>query len=278
MYSDMIHVVDKLTDDQAGKLLKAVLMFTNDQQANLDDFVVEIAFEPIKQQLKRDLQKYNERAKRSRSNGSQGGRPKNSNNPEEPSGLFVNPEEPTGLRGQHVKPRKPVNGNGNGNGNANDTVTDTVTDTVNVNEKKKIRKDLSDKKKLSDSLYPKFISVYNDFCKTNTGGVGAKIDGAEGKAMKTIITYLKNQSTDKTEQGGLNGFNYILDNWYKLEPFLKDKIKLSQINSNIINILKQIKHGSSKKTTKLSASTFDRDINNITDYGSLEPDFKRRTD
>jgi len=58
LYCDIIHTVEKLTDEQAGKLLKHILRYVNDQDPTAKDVLTEIAFEPIKQSLKRDLQKY----------------------------------------------------------------------------------------------------------------------------------------------------------------------------------------------------------------------------
>jgi hypothetical protein len=58
IYCDIIHTVDKLDDLQAGKLFKHLLKYVNDLNPVADDIVTEIAFEPIKQSLKRDLQKY----------------------------------------------------------------------------------------------------------------------------------------------------------------------------------------------------------------------------
>jgi len=62
LYCDVIHTAEKLTDEQAGKLFKHILRYVNDENP-VCDFVTEIAFEPIKQTLKRDLVKYeNKRA------------------------------------------------------------------------------------------------------------------------------------------------------------------------------------------------------------------------
>jgi hypothetical protein len=58
LYSDAIHTVEKLSDTDAGQLLKHLLRYVNDQNPTTDNALVEIAFEPIKQQLKRDLVKF----------------------------------------------------------------------------------------------------------------------------------------------------------------------------------------------------------------------------
>ena len=58
IYCDIIHTVEKLDDVQAGKLFKHLLKYVNDQDPIAEDIVTEIAFEPIRQSLKRDLVKY----------------------------------------------------------------------------------------------------------------------------------------------------------------------------------------------------------------------------
>lgn len=58
LYCDIIHTVEKLDDVQAGKLFKHLLKYVNDQDPSPENALVEIAFEPIKQSLKRDLIKY----------------------------------------------------------------------------------------------------------------------------------------------------------------------------------------------------------------------------
>lgn len=114
LYTDQVGVFNKLTDEQAGVLIKHIYSYVNDENPE-GDFITELAFESIKQQLKRDLVKYEDRAERSRTNGLKGGRPKK---PKKPSGLNENP----------AKPKKPDNVNVN----VNDTVN--VNDNVNVND------------------------------------------------------------------------------------------------------------------------------------------------
>lgn len=58
LYSDIQHVVTKLTDVEAGQLFKHLLAYVNDEYPTPPSYLIEIAFEPIKQSLKRDLVKY----------------------------------------------------------------------------------------------------------------------------------------------------------------------------------------------------------------------------
>jgi hypothetical protein len=56
--------------------------------------LVDIAFEPIKQSLKRDLKKYEDRAERARENGKKGGRPKNPHKPKKTQSVISKPKKP----------------------------------------------------------------------------------------------------------------------------------------------------------------------------------------
>lgn len=55
LYVDLIHTVEMLPDDKAGELFKHLLRYVNDKNPTTTDMIVALAFEPIKQQLKRDL-------------------------------------------------------------------------------------------------------------------------------------------------------------------------------------------------------------------------------
>ena len=61
LYSDIQSMIDKLPDEYAGKLFKHVLAYVNDEEPTTDDIILQIAFEPIKQSLKRDLNKWNDK-------------------------------------------------------------------------------------------------------------------------------------------------------------------------------------------------------------------------
>jgi hypothetical protein len=63
LYSDLMNTVAKLPDDKAGLLFKTILEYVNDKNPEVDDLLVDVVFEPIKQQLKRDLAKYEDKRK-----------------------------------------------------------------------------------------------------------------------------------------------------------------------------------------------------------------------
>jgi len=63
LYADLLHTVMQLPNDKAGLLFKHILSYVNDLEPVTEDIIVKIAFEPIKQQLKRDLKKYEKKKK-----------------------------------------------------------------------------------------------------------------------------------------------------------------------------------------------------------------------
>ena len=92
LYCDLIHTIEKMPDSKAGVLLKHILRYVNDMEPVAEDLIIELTFEPIKQQLKRDLAKYEKIVNRNKSNGSLGGRPRKE--PKKPNGFIRNPKEP----------------------------------------------------------------------------------------------------------------------------------------------------------------------------------------
>tara|TARA_R110000782_G_scaffold56673_1_gene118784 strand:- start:1038 stop:1652 length:615 start_codon:yes stop_codon:yes gene_type:complete len=91
LYCDIIHTVEKLSNEQAGELFKHYLRYVNDMKPVAENPLTEIVFEPIRQSLKRDLIKYGNIVDRNKKNGAKGGRP---SKPKEPNGLIGNPKEP----------------------------------------------------------------------------------------------------------------------------------------------------------------------------------------
>jgi hypothetical protein len=58
LYADQKEIFDELPNDYAGKLIKHIFSYVNDENPTTDDLVLKIAFSSIKAQLKRDLKKY----------------------------------------------------------------------------------------------------------------------------------------------------------------------------------------------------------------------------
>jgi ASC-1-like (ASCH) protein len=60
LYADQKELFSQLPDEIAGKLIKHIMAYVNDENPVSDDILINIAFTPIKLQLKRDLVKFEE--------------------------------------------------------------------------------------------------------------------------------------------------------------------------------------------------------------------------
>jgi len=139
-----------------------------------------------------------------------------------------------------LKPIKPLNPKKEG-----ETVAE-ATPLKNDIDEPKPPKEATQTKGASENLHKQFTDTYVEFYK-NEVGVEPDFTAADGVAAAKLKKYLVKISNTKDELGAINGLKYIFENWKKLEPFLQQQLKLTQINSNINNILNQIKNGLAKK-------------------------------
>ena len=118
LYSDSKEVVEALTDEQAGKLLKHIFRYVNDENPVCDDQFVSLAFIPIKQSLKRDLKKWEGKQEQRIEAGKRSAevRKRNANEAKRKS---------TTVNDRSIS--STGNGNGNGNGNEVKEVIHTPT-------------------------------------------------------------------------------------------------------------------------------------------------------
>ena len=68
VYKDLHAVVDELTDEQAGQLFKGMIRYFNEGKEPKFDGVLKFVFIPIKQQMNRDSEKYDEKCEKMRAN------------------------------------------------------------------------------------------------------------------------------------------------------------------------------------------------------------------
>lgn len=146
LYADLIHTVRKLPKEKQGELFMTILSYVNDENPQVDDLLVELVFEPVKLQLKRDLAKYQttkERRKEAgRLAGLKSGEVRKGNVPE------TNQNEPMRTNGSKNEPNEPVTVNDNDTVNVTVTVNDTVTDILLEKETKNNNSSFDFKKSL----------------------------------------------------------------------------------------------------------------------------------
>lgn len=61
MYCEIISILEVMSDESAGKLFKTIVRYVNDENPKVTDPIVNVAFQSVKNQLKRDLKKYEDK-------------------------------------------------------------------------------------------------------------------------------------------------------------------------------------------------------------------------
>lgn len=121
LYTDQKEVFDELTDEDAGKLIKHIFAYVNDENPEQTDKLLKIAFLPIKTQLKRDLIVWDEKKQQRAEAGRMGGLAKASK-ASNASEILANPSN-----AKQSLANLAVNVNGNVNVNDNVNVNGNVT-------------------------------------------------------------------------------------------------------------------------------------------------------
>ena len=98
LFGDTASAVDFLTDEEAGRLLKAILGYANGKNIELCG-QEKLVFAMLRTQIDRDASAYEAFCEKQKANGSKGGRPRKPTglpeNPKNPVVLINNPKNPT---------------------------------------------------------------------------------------------------------------------------------------------------------------------------------------
>jgi len=106
LYSDYAEIFDSLTDEEAGKLIKAIYEYNETGKTSLTG-ALKIIFITIRQGLDRDQERYDAVCERNKQNGKKGGRPRETSKSEEKEeDIENNPKNPVGFSRFFKKPQK----------------------------------------------------------------------------------------------------------------------------------------------------------------------------
>ncbi len=231
LYCDQIESFECLEDDEAGRLIKHIFRYVNDKNPEAPDRITKISFEPIKNQLKRDLLKYEEiRVKRSLA----------------------------GVKSAEQRQQKATSVESVEHDITNPTVIDNVNDTDNVKvnvtvsdkekeKKKEINNNIAKTKVL---VHPSFSFIKNAFLsyyleQKQLNYNWQPIDGTKTNSIiKKILFQVKTTYPDtppENEEKKINdGFIFILknlnDNW------IIENLSLAIIDSKFNTIISKIKN------------------------------------
>ena len=116
-------------------------------------------------------------------------------------------------------------------------------------------------KAVPDPIYKKCTEIYFEWFE-KLSGVKPKFDAIDGASLKKIISYFKsihrdaNDQTDEFEEV-TKMFSIIFLKWETIDPFYQKQTKLNQINSNLQNIINDIKN---KHTSRRNANSKDKSV------------------
>lgn len=177
LYTEQKEVIDKLSDEQAGKLIKAIYKYVETEKMPELDKLLDIVIIPFKQNLDRNKEKYNKISEIRAKAGAKGGKQKKQ------------------------KQTKEINCNDNENVNVNDNVN------VNVN----------DDDKVSDSCVDglqKIIDFYNENIGLITP-YGVEVLEDYFKDMPTDLIIYAMQISVEANKRTIKYIKAILNNWQK---------------------------------------------------------------
>lgn len=156
--------------------------------------------------------------------------------------------------------------------------------TENEKEKEKEKeKEIENSFGKSENLLPEsdppitwqmWVDTWFDFFKAKHEGIPPKFDGAQGKALKTIQEHLTTVAAAKEQdippdRAGYQAWQYVLERWDRLDPWLKTQFDLTVISkklNDIINRLKNATHNQHPSNSNQKPGTSEARIKAARDY------------
>ena len=201
IYKSHFELIKELTNEQSGKLIKAIGLYSEGVMPEIDDLLVKGIFISIRRDFDLQAENYTKKVKANRENGSKGGRPSKEDNPQKPTGLNNNP----------LKAKKADSDS--------DNDSDSVSDSGNEIEIVKVKnnkepKSISDFVKLMES--EKYLGTDELLNKTFINYIEMRINMKKiptKNAVELLTKKLKELSIAKTDIAVKILENSIQNNW-----------------------------------------------------------------
>lgn len=192
LYTEQKEVIDKLSDEQAGKLIKAIYEYVETGEMPKLDNVLDLVIIPFKQNLDRNADKYEETKKKRSEAGKIGAEIKKQKQAKQANANFANNEQ------------------------ANQAVNVNVNDNVNVNEDVLLEKE---KKEKEEKLQQRFIECLNSF---NVNAISECISYLNDLPYEVIESVLEKTSRIKNPNWAYS--KKILDDYVLRKIDTMDKV------------------------------------------------------
>ncbi len=129
---------------------------------------------------------------------------------------------------------------------------------------------------ISKALQNACLDVYIDFYELRTG-VKPKLDtvtegGKQIAALLRMIKYFRSNNKENTDAAIIGSFDLIFQNWDKFSEFHQAQFKLTEIESNLPNLIAVIKNAGKtlNKSKSAKAAAFSNKFATIIDSGLLD--------
>lgn len=249
LYADILHTVEKLDDTQAGKLFKHILRYVNDQDPQPEDMITEIVFEPIKQQLKRDLEKWQNTSVKRSNSGRLGGLKSGEARQTKPQQIEANEANASNTKQNEANEAVNVNVNVNVNGNDNGIKEEECENKFShtpasdpepeVKHKKEKKIKYADEVQMTESEHEKLVQDFGPADTDELVDILNNYKGATGKKYKSDYLAIRNWVVDrlkeKRQKENKNGNNQRSGN----TPATSDEEFLAAIANGMARGLKQ---------------------------------------
>lgn len=192
LYSDSKSIIDLMSNEQAGLLLKTLFAYVNDEEPIIDNSIA-LVFEMIKLQLKRDLKKW-EQTKEGRSLAGKASAE---------ARRLAKLQEQTSTNPTNVDFAEQTSTNPTVSVSVNDSVNDSVSVSVNDN-------DINKNKPLAFSFYNSLLSL-----------------GAEKQLVSDWIKVRKNKKLTNTETAFNKFVNQLTKSGYTINDVLEKCVEKS---------------------------------------------------
>lgn len=220
-YVNWHNTFSKLTDEEAGRMIKHLLAYVNDMNPEFlpEDRLLDILFEPIKATLKDDLVKWERYIEKQKANGKKGGRPaKTEDNPEESTETQAFSDETQKTQAFFSKPKKADNVNVYVNDNVNDNVINNTPkppkgDSIDFNNLLKVinAKTGREFKVISDPVKKKYLARLK-----------------EGYTKDDIAAAITNAVKDQFHAE--NGFKFLTPEFFSRAATIDKHSNITKIN------------------------------------------------
>jgi hypothetical protein len=256
LHIDSLEVLDEMTYEQKGILFNAIYKYQIGENVELD-FAMKMAFAPFKNQFIRDNEAYLEISEAKSFKGKIGNLKRwhpdlyaqlneDKTNIDElmevaksRSSDVSNPQQSSTIP-QSLDSKK---------GSNNDSKSDS----------KKDLKHPSGVSGLENSVHHQIIKIHSDFYAQKNDGLKYRFQAAaDGKAVKDIVEYLRTaKAPPKSPNEIIFAWEWILSNYDKWDSFHQKRLKLTQINSELPNIISIIKNGKSNSKNRTNGQSPD---------------------